>query len=225
MENIMIFKGVIFDLDGTLVNSLEDLADSMNIVLQNNNYPIHELQTYRYFIGNGIRNLVCKSLPETNKEETLIDKYYDSMIEVYRNNCVNKTKLYDGITELLDELVSRKIKLAVFSNKADEFTKKIVLTLLPDWNFEAIIGLSTEAHKKPNPLGALQIAEELGICPEEMIYVGDTGIDMQTTNNSGMYAVGASWGFRAKEELISKGAMYLLKHPLDLIEFLKNQSV
>jgi len=213
----MDFKAVIFDLDGTLVNSLEDLADSMNSVLQNCNFLTHEIQAYKHFVGNGIRDLVCKALPEANKDLELIDKCYNMMIEVYRNNCVNKTKPYDGIVELLDELILHNMKLAVFSNKADEFAKKIVLTLLPNWNFEAIIGLSTEAHKKPNPLGALQISEKLGIIPEEIIYVGDSGIDMQTANNAGMYAAGALWGFRTKEELTSNGAKYLLSHPSDLI--------
>ena len=125
-----------------------------------------------------------------------------------------------GVIGLLDKLVSQNMKLAVFSNKADEITKKIVLTLLPNWNFEAIIGLSTETHKKPNPLGALQICEKLGVSPVDLIYVGDSGIDMQTANNAGMYAVGALWGFRTEEELISNGAKYLLNHPLDLIKII-----
>jgi len=217
----MNFKGVIFDLDGTLINSLEDLADSMNSVLQKFNYPIHPLQAYKHFIGNGIRNLVYKTLPEANRDEATIYECYNLMIEVYRNNAVNKTKLYDGICELLDELVSRKMKLAVFSNKADEFTKLIVQALLPKWNFEAIVGFSIEEYKKPNPFVAIQISEKFGISPEDIIYVGDSGVDMQTANNAGMYAVGALWGFRTKEELKSNGAKYLLNNPLDLIKIFK----
>ena len=216
----MHFKGVIFDLDGTLVNSLEDLADSMNAVLQNHSFPTHSLSAYKHFIGNGIKNLVFKTLPAENRDEATINECYNLMIEVYRNNAVNKTKPYDGITGLLDELVSHNMKLAVFSNKADEFTKKIVLALLPEWNFEAIIGFSSEEYKKPNPFVALQISEKLGISPEDMIYVGDSGTDMQTANNAGMYAVGALWGFRTKEELTSNGAKYLLNIPSDLIKIL-----
>jgi len=216
----MKFKGVIFDLDGTLVNSLEDLADSMNIVLGKYDFPAHELQVYKYFIGNGIRNLVREALPETHREEKTIAKCFDSMIEVYRNNCINKTKPYDGITQLLDGLVSRNMKLNVFSNKADELAKKIVLTLLPNWNFEVISGLTDEAHKKPDPIGALLISKKIGIQPENIIYVGDSGIDMQTANNAGMYAAGALWGFQTEEELISNGAEYLLKHPMDLFQIL-----
>jgi phosphoglycolate phosphatase len=188
----------------------------MNAILQNHNFPTHALQDYQHFIGNGIRNLVYKTLPEANRDEVTIIECYNLMIEVYRKNAVNKTKPYDGISELLDELVSRNMKLAVFSNKADEFTKQIVLALLPEWNFEAIVGLSNEAHKKPNPFVALQISEKFGLKPNEILYVGDSGVDMQTANNAGMYAVGALWGFRTKEELTSNGAKYLIKYPLDL---------
>ena len=216
----MIFKGVIFDLDGTLVNSLEDLADSMNIILQSHTFPTHSISDYKQLIGNGIRNLVLKALPEANRTEALIDTCYNLMIDVYRNNLVTKTKPYNGISGLLDELVSRKMKLAVFSNKADEFTRKIVLTLLPEWNFEAIIGFSIEEYKKPNPFVALQISEKFGLKPEEVLYVGDSGVDMQTANNAGMYAVGALWGFRAKEELLSNGAKVLLNNPKDLLEMI-----
>ena len=216
----MIYRGVIFDLDGTLVNSLEDLSDSMNSVLRDNKFPTHSLAAYREFIGNGLRNLVSRSLPEGNKNDIVIDRCYKLMLEVYRNNLTKKTKPYEGITELLNELVSRKIKLAVFSNKADEFTKKVVLTLLPDWHFDPIIGLTTEEHKKPNPHCALQICRELGFSNKEILYVGDSGIDMQTANNAVIYAVGALWGFRTEEELISNGAKYLLHQPSDLLKLL-----
>jgi len=219
MKNNFQFEGLIFDLDGTLINSFEDIADAMNSVLQQHNFPIHETQAYKHFVGNGLRNLVRSTLPE-NHDEELVNKCLDSMIDLYRNNCLNKTKLYDGISDLLDELVSRKLKLTIFSNKADELTKKIVLALLPNWNFEAVIGLTTEAHKKPNPLVALQISDKLGIRPENMIYVGDSGVDMQTANNAGMYAVGALWGFRTKDELTLNGAKYFLNYPMDLIKIL-----
>ncbi|MEN6444450.1 MAG: HAD family hydrolase [Candidatus Cloacimonas sp.] len=216
----MEYKGVIFDLDGTLVNSLEDIADSMNLVLQSRNFSGHDLQAYKYLVGNGIRKLVQEALPEAEREEGLINECYNSMIEIYRNNCISKSTLYDGIPDLLDELVSRGIKLAVLSNKADELTRKIASNLLSNWKFEVITGLSAEAYKKPNPLVALQISGIFRIRPENIIYVGDTAIDMHTANNAGMYAVGVLWGFRTKEELTSNGAMCLLNHPLDLIQIL-----
>ena len=113
------------------------------------------------------------------------------------------------------------MKLAVFSNKDHELTKKVVKALLPNWNFEVVIGFNAKIPRKPNPLGALLISQQLGIDPENLIYVGDTDVDMQTANSAGTYAVGALWGFRTKEELTSNGAKYLLNHPLELIKMLR----
>ncbi|WP_291099882.1 MULTISPECIES: HAD family hydrolase [unclassified Flavobacterium] len=215
----MKFKGVIFDLDGTLVNSLEDIADAMNSVLQDLNYPTHSYDDYQYFIGSGLRNLVGKSLPSTHNNENQIEKCLNLMVEIYRDACTHKTKPYDGIVELLDFLISRNMKLSVFSNKSDELTKKIVADLFPNF-FDAAVGLSIESLKKPNPFEAIEISKSLGLNPEEIIFVGDSGIDMQTATNANMFAVGVLWGYRPKEELISNGAKYLLSHPLDLIPIL-----
>lgn len=220
----MKFKGVIFDLDGTLVNSLEDIADAMNSVLQGRNYPTHDYDTYQYFIGSGLRNLVSKSLPETHNDEKHIDHCYQLMIEEYRDNCTNKTKPYDGIIELLDHLISHNIKLSVFSNKSDELTKKITTTLFPNY-FNPIVGLSIESLKKPNPSEAIEISKSLGLKTEELIFVGDSGIDMQTAANANMFAVGVSWGYRPEEELTANGAKYILNHPLDLIKVLQAEGV
>ena len=220
----MKFKGVIFDLDGTLVNSLEDIADAMNTVLQNLNYPTHDYDAYQYFIGSGLRNLVSKALPETHNDEKHIDRCYQLMIEEYSGNCTRKTKPYDGIVELLDHLISHNIKLSVFSNKSDELTKKITTALFPNY-FEPIVGLSVEALKKPNPSEAIAISKKLGLKTEEIIFVGDSGIDMQTAANANMLAVGVSWGYRPEEELFAEGAKYVLNHPLDLIQILQPEGV
>jgi len=215
----MKFKGVIFDLDGTLVNSLEDIADAMNTVLQNLDYPTHGYDDYQYFIGSGLRNLVSKSLPETHNDETQIERCYHLMVEIYRDNCTNQTKPYNGIVELLDELKSRNIKLSVFSNKADALTKEITAFLFPGY-FNPIVGLSIESLKKPNPFEALKISKSLELKPEEMIFVGDSGIDMQTATNANMLAIGVLWGYRPEQELIKNGAKHILNHPLDLISIL-----
>ena len=217
----MKFEGVLFDLDGTLIDSLDDLADSMNTVLQNNHFSTHPNEAYKQFIGSGLRNLVRTVLPETAKtDEELVSKCLASMVEIYNNNCMNKTRPYDGIPELLDELASRGLKISILSNKNDELTKKIVHTLLPQWTFDFIIGLTAEALKKPNPAEALRISRELSISSEKMLYVGDSGIDMQTANNAGMYATGVLWGFRSKEELLLNGAQALLEHPSDMLTIL-----
>jgi phosphoglycolate phosphatase len=215
----MKFKGVIFDLDGTLVNSLEDIADAMNAVLQSLNYPTHSYEDYQYFIGSGLRNLVSKSLPASQNDENQIENCLNSMIEIYRDACTNKTKPYNGIFELLDYLISQNMKLSVFSNKSDELTKEITATLFPNY-FDAAVGLSVEALKKPNPSEAVGISKILGLKPGEIIFVGDSGIDMQTATNANMLAVGVLWGYRPEEELIANGAKHVLNHPLDLIPIL-----
>ncbi|MES2239386.1 MAG: HAD family hydrolase [Bacteroidota bacterium] len=215
----MKFKAVLFDLDGTLVNSLIDIADSMNKVLEKRKLPTHSYEVINGFIGSGLRNLVTKALPETAKSEENIESCFNEMIAEYRENCTNKTSAYDGITALLDELQSRNIKLAVLSNKADELTKKISHALFPNY-FEIANGLKSEASKKPHPSGAIEIAKDLGFSPEEILYVGDSGIDMQTAKNANMYAVGVLWGFRPKEELLAEGAQSIINHPLELIELL-----
>ncbi|MBW4361498.1 HAD family hydrolase [Flavobacterium taihuense] len=215
----MKFKGAIFDLDGTLVNSLEDIADAMNSVLRNLNYPIHGYEDYQYFIGSGLRNLVSKSLPESHNDKKNIDSCYHLMIVEYRDNCTRKTTSYEGIIKLLDHLISQNIKLSVLSNKADALTKEITTALFPNY-FQSVVGLTTEALKKPNPSEALAISKSMGLKPEEIIFLGDSGIDMQTATNANMFAVGVSWGYRPKKELIENGAKQVLDHPLDLIQFL-----
>lgn len=214
------YKAIIFDLDGTLVNSIEDIADAMNIVLQNHNYPTHSYKAYEDFIGSGIRSLVQNALPQTHNNDEQVNTCLDAMMSVYRDQCINKTKPYDGIIELLENLKARQLKLAVFSNKADELTKKVALALFPNY-FDTIDGLTVEAYKKPNPIKAIQISKTLGLKPEDIIFVGDSGIDIQTAKNASMYAVGVSWGFKPTEELIAYGAKQVLNHPLDLIKILQ----
>lgn len=215
----MKYKGIIFDLDGTLVNSLEDISDAMNTVLTGLNYPTHSYDTYQYFIGSGLRNLVSKALPASNNSEEQIEICFDYMINEYREVCTIKTKPYQGIVELLDNLVSRNIKLAIFSNKADEFTKKIASEIFPR-HFNAAIGLSTEELKKPNPIEAIKISKNWNMKPEEILFVGDSDIDMQTAINANMFPVGVSWGYRTEEELIANGAKMVINSPLDLLHVL-----
>ncbi|BDU24503.1 phosphoglycolate phosphatase [Flavobacterium sp. GSB-24] len=217
--NRMKFKGIIFDLDGTLVNSLEDISDAMNTVLTGLNYPTHNYDTYQYFIGSGLRNLVSKALPASNNSEEQIENCFDCMIDTYREVCTIKTKPYEGIVELLDNLASQNIKLAVFSNKADELTKKIAAEIFPNY-FDAAVGLSTEALKKPNPFEALEISKKWNLKPEEILFVGDSDIDMQTAVNATIFPVGVSWGYRTEGELLASGAKVVIHNPSDLIQLL-----
>lgn len=215
----MKYKGIIFDLDGTLINSLEDIADSMNKVLQDLNYPTHSYDVFQYFIGSGLRNTVTKALPVSNNSDEQIETCFQSMVKGYSENCTLKTKPYEEIIELLDNLVSRNIKLAVFSNKADELTKKITAEIFPGY-FDTSVGLSIESLKKPNPFEALAISENWNLKPEEIIFIGDSDIDMHTAVNANMFPVGVTWGYRTEEELKASGAKLVIHNPLELYEIL-----
>jgi phosphoglycolate phosphatase len=217
--NKMKFKGIIFDLDGTLVNSLHDISDAMNKVLTALNYPTHTYDTYQYFIGSGLRNLVSKALPATNNSDDEIESCFECMVDEYNKICTLKTKPYDGIVELLEKLTSQNIKMAVFSNKADELTKKIASEIFPK-QFDTAIGLSTEELKKPNPFEALEIGKKWNLKPEEILFVGDSDIDMQTAVNANMFPVGVTWGYRTEDELKSSGAKAVISNASELIELL-----
>jgi len=211
-------KGIIFDLDGTLANTIEDLADSMNRVLTGEGFPTHSCDAYRYFVGGGVRNLIRLSLPEACRSEMVIDRCYNLMMTDYRDSCFIKTHLYDGVPEVLDKLRIRGIKMAVFSNKVDELTQLFVKELIGSEKFEIIVGARPTIPIKPDPAGALLISKHLGIDPSNMGYIGDSNTDMLTANRAGMFAIGALWGFRTKEELIESGAKKVLSHPLELLE-------
>ena len=215
----MKFKGIIFDLDGTLVDSLHDISDAMNTVLESLNYPTHTYETYQYFIGSGLRNLVSKALPSTNNSDEQIEICFESMINEYREICTLKTKPYEGIVELLENLTSQNIKMAVFSNKADELTKKIASEIFPNY-FDTAVGLSTEELKKPNPFEAVEISKNWNLKPEEILFVGDSDIDMQTAVNAKMFPVGVSWGYRTEDELKTSGAKLVINNASELIEIL-----
>ena len=215
----MKFKGIIFDLDGTLVDSLHDISDAMNTVLESLNYPTHTYDTYQYFIGSGLRNLISKALTSSNNKEEQIEICFKMMIQEYRKICTSKTKPYEGILELLDNLTSQNIKLAVFSNKADELTKKIASEIFPN-HFDTAVGLSTEELKKPNPFEAIEISKKWNLKPEEILFVGDSDIDMKTAVNANMFPVGVSWGYRTEEELKSSGAKLVINNASELIEIL-----
>lgn len=216
----MKYKAVIFDLDGTLVNSIKDIADAMNIVLEKRNYPTYDYETYKTFVGSGVKSLVIKALPEANPSKEEVAACLNDMMQVYSDCCTNKTKAYDGVLELLTQLESKDIKVSILSNKEDTLTKKIASFILPEY-INPVLGLKLEADKKPNPKVALGICEDLKVNPEETIFVGDTDVDILVAKNANMLPVGVSWGFRDKESLISAGATHILEHPLDLIKIME----
>ncbi len=216
-----VFKAVLFDLDGTLINSLHDIADSMNRVLEKKGYQTHDYDAYRYFVGRGLYNLVGRTLPESEKTEQNMRNLYQELLRDYEMNLLQTTVLYRGISDLLDGLVSKGIRLTILSNKADNFTKKIAAELLKTWPFEVVLGSGDNIPRKPDPTGALMICQDLQLQPSEFLYIGDTSTDMLTAVAAGMYPVGVTWGFRSKEELLENGAKTIIDSPSELLELLR----
>ncbi|MCG8569718.1 MAG: HAD family hydrolase [Spirochaetes bacterium] len=214
----MNFKGIIFDMDGTLLDTIDDLADSMNAVLKKQNFPPHPVQSYNIFVGDGAKKLVERSLPESNRSEKIIEYSLALLNEEYQERYNHKTKLYHGIKELLDKLSQKEVSLNIFSNKNDDFVLKLAEEYFQQWKFDCIRGAQPGFPKKPSPDGALFIANQLNLLPEHILYIGDTDTDMKTAISAGMQAVGVSWGFRSAEELKENGARWILHHPLELIK-------
>ena len=213
----MRFAGVIFDLDGTLADTREDLADAMNRVLAAERLPVHDYAAFGAMIGAGVRNLVTEALPAERRTDETIARCTAALMADYSRHCLVKTRLYDGVAETVARLRAGGVRLAVLSNKPDELTRQIVESLLRGADFEEIVGARPDLPPKPDPAGALRVGRRLGLAARSIAFVGDTGIDMATATAAGMLAVGASWGFRSVGELLGSGAQAVLSHPLELL--------
>lgn len=216
-------KAVLFDLDGTLLDTLEDIIDTLNEVLEKHGYPTHSLDKGRFLVGKGMHELIRNSLPETADVENVGNTLLTELLEHYSFNWNRKSRPYPGIPAMLDDLDAKGMKKAILSNKADRFTQLCVSELLADWHFDEVTGHREGRAHKPDPSGALMIAEKLGCAPEEILYVGDSGIDMQTASRANMYPMGVLWGFRPERELLECGARTLVKSPEEISAFLRNQ--
>jgi phosphoglycolate phosphatase len=216
----MKYKAVLFDLDGTLLDTLEDIADSVNTVLHRIGFPGHSLEEYKYFIGDGVEHLASRALPEGQRDAASVDGMVVAVREEYNRRWADKTRPYEGVPELLDALTARGVKMAVLSNKPDDFTRLTVSRLLPRWRFDAVVGAQPNGPYKPDPAAAIEIADRLGVPPGEFVYLGDGDADMKTAVAAGMYPVGALWGFRSRGELTAGGAKEVIEHPTDLIRLL-----
>lgn len=209
------YKAVIFDLDGTLINSLNDLADSVNKVLASYNLPTYNIESYKYRVGNGIRKLMERSLPAD--KQNLLDEALEKFKAIYAEHNLDKTRPYADIMQLLQTLKDKDIKLGVCTNKHDEAAKAIIKTLFDENTFSQIIGDKAGLKRKPDPGKVLAIAKNWNIAPQEIAYLGDSGVDMQTAVNADMLAVGVLWGFRTADELKENGADVLISSPLELL--------
>ncbi|MDD2560117.1 MAG: HAD family hydrolase [Bacteroidales bacterium] len=279
-------KALIFDLDGTLIDSLQDIADAMNRVLTAQKLPSHSYAEYKEFIGRGLKNLVERCLPEDQQNEELQASCHEALIREYSKHFVVKTDLYPGIRELLEQISlkyaggqqdsspashrtdsqagttsatpsagitsatpsagitcatpsagitgagafagtastarhTKRFPMAILSNKADEITQLIARQLGLTAYFDLILGATPRFPRKPDTQSSLYLAEQLGCRPAEVLYIGDSGVDMQTAKNAGMTALGVSWGFRSRQELLDNGADYVVDTPAEILDLLK----
>ncbi len=210
------YGAILFDLDGTLLDTLEDLATAANLALASQGQPEHPVAAYRHFVGDGLRSLVERILPESLRGTEAVQATMAAFEREYRSNWNQRTAPYPGIEPMLDRLSEAGLRLAILSNKPDGFTRLCVEQLLPRWTFEPLFGQRPGVPKKPDPTAALTVAELLNLKPAEVLYVGDTATDMHTASAAGMDSVGVLWGFRAAEELRQAGAHWLIAEPAEL---------
>jgi len=216
----MSIKAVLFDLDGTLLDTLKDIGNAVNRVMAGKGFPTHELDIYRYFVGDGSAMLINRALPEEKRNDDVIRTCLKGFLEDYGRNWNVNTKPYEGIPEMLDALSDRGLKMAILSNKPHEFTKQCATELLSNWKFDEVIGQRNGIPPKPDPAGALEVAKRLHIPPVDFLYMGDSGVDMKTAVASGMFPVGALWGFRSMGELKDNGSLALVESPSEILSLL-----
>lgn len=212
----MDIRGVIFDLDGTLLDTLEDLADAANASLAHFGFPGHATNAYRYFVGEGLSILIERILPEQNRSQAEITSCMDIFLQVYGKKWDVKSKPYAGILEMLQQLEDVGLQLGILSNKPHAFTQLCVQRYFPTNTFAFIYGQREGTPKKPDPAGALEIAALMNLQPHEIVYVGDTATDMQTGNKAGMFTLGVLWGFRDRQELEINKANRIISHPSEI---------
>lgn len=208
-------------MDGTLLDTLADLGDAMNRALARHGFPVHHVDAYRYHVGSGAGQLVTRALPaQIRDDEALRALCLQDFLREYEAGWKIKTGLYVGVSELLDALAARSIPMAVLTNKPQDFAELCMREFLVHWNFSLIQGQMPGVPVKPDPAGPRRVINHLGVQPGEILYVGDTDVDMLTAVNAGMFPVGVSWGFRGEEELRAAGAAAIIDHPMELMRFL-----
>ncbi|MEG1139750.1 MAG: HAD-IA family hydrolase [Lachnospiraceae bacterium] len=209
---------IIFDLDGTLLNTLDDLADALNHALEVFGYPKCTLKQVKGFVGNGVKKLVERALPPDLKQEKK-NELYQVFWDYYSKNCANKTKPYEGILELLIQLKERGIKLAIVSNKMDSAVQEL-RRLYFDGIVDVAVGVGDGVSTKPDPTGTLRAMERLGSTSKETIFVGDSEVDIETAGRAGLECISVLWGFKEKDFLIENGAVKLIERPEEILNYL-----
>jgi len=216
----MSLSAVIFDLDGTLADTITDIGNAVNYTLRRHGFPSHPIETYKLMVGNGFPTLMQRAVPESAVNDSpLFTQLVSEAAERYRVMSLDTTVPFAGVSDLLATLTAQGVKLAVLSNKPDELTKMLIPALFPGIPFVAIEGDLPGRRRKPDPERALEILAMAGLTPEQTAFVGDSGVDMETGVNGNMTPLGAAWGYRTLEELQKHGARAILKKPADLLNF------
>lgn len=215
-------KLIIFDLDGTLLNTLEDLADAANHVLTAHHFPTHPVDAYCYFVGNGMPKLIERILPAEHRQGPIYDACFTEFLAYYKEHMHDKTTVYPGITELLERLQQQGVMLAVATNKVHEAVAPLMANLFPTIRWDALFGQRPGVPVKPDPTVVADIltATECGV--ENALYLGDSAVDMETAHRGGVRAVGVLWGYRPRTELENAGAEFIIGKPEELLEILDN---
>lgn len=205
----------VFDLDGTLLDSIPDIASSMNVILERHGYPVHPEPAYRYFVGSGARCLVERALPETARTPEIVQPFLKEYMDYYARHMRELTHPFEGVREALESLQERGVLLSVASNKPHEVMEEIMAHYFPSIRFAAVFGHRKGYAVKPDPAIVNDILKVTGIAKKDVLYTGDTSVDMQTAYAAGVQSVGVLWGYRSRKELLAAGADFLVEKPAD----------
>lgn len=213
-------RAVLFDLDGTLADSLIDLADGVNRAMEQKGYPAHEVDAFKYFVGDGIPKMIERALPPEHRTSDEVNEIKDIFLSYYSIHYADNTYAYDGMPELVSALKSKGFIVAVVTNKEQAMANEVVTSLYGDV-FDLIFGKRDGIPAKPDPTAALLAMKELGVKPSECVFIGDSGMDVATAVNSGAVPVGELWGFRKEDELLANGAKYIISKPHELLDIIE----
>ncbi len=215
----MKIEGVIFDLDGTLVHTIEDIAGAANVMFARHGLPEHDLDYYLKWIGNGAVKFIERARGEVVTGEQLMD-FVTEFKEIYAENLHNRSRVYKGVSEILDELVNRGIRISILSNKPHLLTKKVCDFYLSGWPFDPVLGQREEVPRKPDPAAAFEIAEGWGMAPEKILFVGDSDNDILTAQSAGMIPLGVTWGYGRLLNNPVEGMGELIGDPSDIRDYI-----
>ena len=215
----MKLKAAIFDLDGTILNSLNDLHLTMNRVLKLSGYPEITLETVTHLIGYGAKEFMRLSLPEHARDKETLDKNLLTYLELYNNFGMDNTVIYDGMEKVFDKLIANNIKIGVLSNKPHIATIKTIEKFLPQYNFNVILGQKDIFPPKPDTTSSLYLAKELGENPSDIAFIGDAETDVKAANNGGFFPITVLWGYRSKQELEAAGGKNFVNKPEEILKY------